>query len=276
MNPVTGNDKYPGLREDRPKKTICSAWDALPNLVKKNATIHLAPGVYREPSLTLTGRMVTGGSVIAIEGNTSAPATVRLSGTDEVATTTPVRFGLTILDQRNVEIRGVQFEYFVEDSIRLTKGASAVVRDCKFIGRQVYFIETREYSRLEAYNLDMDGIDKNKTNSGFVVCYMSYALLHGFNVRNCGVGVYVKYVSNAFVDVSVFASVRDCLTAYISCAVSDMTWMNGPANPLHVIENCDVGFNVFTNAVCLNSQGCTQYINVATHTKTATGGQISY
>jgi hypothetical protein len=48
VDPVLGDDRNPGLKPQRPKRTIQAAWNALPPLIRKDATIHLAEGVYRE------------------------------------------------------------------------------------------------------------------------------------------------------------------------------------------------------------------------------------
>lgn len=115
VDPVLGDDKNPGLKPLRPKRTIQAAWNALPPLIRKDATIHLAEGIYREEVL-LTGKSVIGDATIIISGNESNPATVRVSGADEAAPTEPVRtYGFNIIAQAKLAVRGIRFEYTKKD-----------------------------------------------------------------------------------------------------------------------------------------------------------------
>jgi len=274
VDPTIGNDKYTGLRSGKPKKTIQSAWDSLPPLVRRNVTIHLAAGAYRETGLTLTGKTAAGGSVIAIEGNTTTPSLARLSGATETSPTTPVREGVVITQQQSVEIRGVQFEYFLSYSVYLTNSAGASLRDCKFIGSQNYLIYIAMYSKMDAYNLDMDGIDQNSTVAAITVCYMSHATLTHYDIRNCRWGCWMTHLSQVVVQAQTPSSVRDCQTAYIAWAGAEMTWNGGAPPPLSLVQDCSTGFDISGNSVCYYSQNWNQYVNVVTHTKTDTGGQI--
>ncbi len=115
VDPALGNDDYPGLKPQRPKRSIQAAWNALPPLIERDATIHLADGVYREEVL-LTGKTAVGDATIALSGNLASPTSVRITGADAGAETTPVRYYcFKIIEQKNVTIQGVSIDYTRSD-----------------------------------------------------------------------------------------------------------------------------------------------------------------
>jgi len=87
VNGATGNDKHLGLTPEKPKKTIQSAIDSLPPLLKCNVTIDIADGVYRE-QVNIIGINAMPGKTLRLLGDdswTTASAgdpAVRITGTD--------------------------------------------------------------------------------------------------------------------------------------------------------------------------------------------------
>ena len=129
VDPDTGNDLYPGTVASRPKKTIQAAWNAIPSVVRSDLTIHLADGIYREEAL-LTGKMVAD-ATITIVGNTSSPRSVRITGADSGAETTPVRnLGIRVIDQQNLEIEGILIDYVIKDALRIEQYSYVYIHDC--------------------------------------------------------------------------------------------------------------------------------------------------
>jgi hypothetical protein len=90
VNGATGNDKHLGLTPAKPKKTIQSAIDTLPPLLKCNVTIDIADGVYRE-QVNIIGINAMPGRKLTLLGDdswTTASAgdpAVRITGTDNDA-----------------------------------------------------------------------------------------------------------------------------------------------------------------------------------------------
>ena len=132
VDPAIGNDKYTGLNPSRPKKTIQSAWDALPPMIRQDATIHLANGVYYE-SVLLQGKSVIGEATITLCGNTTSPQSVRVTGgADGATSTTPFRAnGFYVKSQQRLTIKGVQIEHFTNIAVYLLKNCDVTVSDCK-------------------------------------------------------------------------------------------------------------------------------------------------
>ena len=130
VNSATGDDRFTGLAPDRPKQTIQAAWDTLPPLIRSNATIHLASGVYREEVL-LTGKTVAGEAKIAIAGDIASPTSVRITGADAGAETTPVRErGFRIEYQTRILIQGVLIDNYSMKGIDIEMNGMAEVEDC--------------------------------------------------------------------------------------------------------------------------------------------------
>jgi len=90
INGATGNDKHLGLTPEKPKKTIQSAIDSLPPLLKCNVTIDIADGVYRE-QVNIIGINATPGKKLTLLGDDSwttasvGDPAVRITGVDNDA-----------------------------------------------------------------------------------------------------------------------------------------------------------------------------------------------
>jgi len=162
VDPVLGDDKYPGNHPAHPKRTIQAAWDALPPMISESVNIHLAEGIYREDVL-LTGKTMIGDATIYIIGNTSQPGNVRMTGANEGAETTPVRAnGIRIVDQNRLSLAGIRVDYVTEYGVygyesKFTM-TDCILSNCK----SGVFLE---YCRFRCANV----LSENNSNSGLVM-----------------------------------------------------------------------------------------------------------
>ncbi|HNT35114.1 MAG TPA: hypothetical protein PKH07_08965, partial [bacterium] len=153
VDAAMGDDRFTGYEEDRPKKTIQSAWDSIPSMVRSNVTVRLAQGIYRE-SVLLAGKTLIGDATISLVGDRSAPGNVILTGADSGNETLPVRtHGLTIRSQKGVYVKGIQLQYFSFSGIYFLSGSHAYVWDCKCLNNRIGIYVTR-LSILEAKNVE--------------------------------------------------------------------------------------------------------------------------
>lgn len=200
VDPVNGDDRFTGLEADRPKKSIQSAWGAVPPMVGSPVTINLADGIYRECVL-LTGKTMIGSATISLVGNPTNPVACRITGANEGAETTPVREpGIHIIQQNRLYIRGVLVDYFngigmlIEErsSVRLN---GVQVKNCKkmniFITRSdVYAVNLEASNGLDAathgiYAAQLSTLDVRDSyfhHTAYGIGLASYSTL---NVVNC-------------------------------------------------------------------------------------------
>ncbi|MDX1973640.1 MAG: right-handed parallel beta-helix repeat-containing protein [Candidatus Sumerlaeia bacterium] len=147
VNPVTGNDRFSGIRQNRPKKTLESALSTVPASIRKNVTIQLADGVYYE-SLTIANYMISGPDAgLSIIGNTVNPSAVVFSGASETSPTIITEtLALRVTDLGGtLRVSGITFDDYVGRSVYVDKNGKVVFENCQFsndqsnsIGLQVY------------------------------------------------------------------------------------------------------------------------------------------
>lgn len=128
VNPVTGDDANGGTRSDQAKKNIQAAWDALPELIRHNATIKLADGVYYTTA-TLTGKVCAGGT-IKVEGNVTSPTRVQMMPLKSDDPDSEYS-SILVRSQKNLIISGIQF-YGRHDPIFVTEESSVAINNCEF------------------------------------------------------------------------------------------------------------------------------------------------
>lgn len=275
VNPDTGNDNYPGLRPERPKQTIQAAWDALPPMIRRNATINLADGVYREEVL-LTGKTVIGNATIAIVGNELDPSAVRVSGADEGAPTTPVRTAaFHSVRQHNLYVSGIRFEYtktIIEDPLPtgvgfwVAKGSSVIVNNCRFENNRLGLV-VRQGSTADVYDCEFGP----GGHSGSWAIW--YNMDSGGNVVDC-------YIHDVYNGISAFrqsvvwvwgTEVANC-GAYgvVASFISDLTFQPD----VNLISGCNVGVKAARNSVISYANDSTrvQYSGNSTDKEFDTGG----
>lgn len=129
---TSGNDRNNGLTPSTAKKTIQAAVDALPERIKCNVTIDIAPGTYRE-QVTPHGFSVGYGKVVKFIGdrtwNPSSGGTpnVIISGADSSGN--PVRdHGIYAQQCSNVIFEGLCFEKSIQSGLTVENGAYTINR----------------------------------------------------------------------------------------------------------------------------------------------------
>jgi len=173
VDPLLGDDRFPGHRPSHPKRTIQAAWNSLPALINKNVTIYLADGVYRE-EIYLKAKTVIEDSTISIIGNAANPDAVRITGADASADTTPVRDrGVQIVSQTNLFIQGILVDYCKLFGMTITNYSSVIMKDCKFL-HNGSGLDVRIYSILDAYRVE-SGYATNWTPAAAMAFYLDHS-----------------------------------------------------------------------------------------------------
>ncbi len=210
VDSVLGDNKNPGLKPSRPKQTIQAAWNALPPLIREDATIHLAEGIYREEVL-LTGKSVIGDATIIVLGNESDPSTVIVTGADEAAPTEPVRtYGFNVVAQARLAVRGLRFEYTKKDwqegfyergekrgaGLYVDQGSNVSVAYCQFMNNDTG-LWADNGSTVMAENIQCGAGTTGSYPRGVQVETSSRAILRDSSIHNMHWGVGVGILSNA-------------------------------------------------------------------------------
>lgn len=115
VNGKTGDDRFSGLHPSRPKRTIQTAVNLLPERVRCNVTIAIAEGIYYE-RVDVFGMVCQPGKMVIFQGDASwTPASltapkVRISGYDSETTPVSVRTPLFFArDSTGFFLRGIEF-----------------------------------------------------------------------------------------------------------------------------------------------------------------------
>jgi len=276
VDPATGDDDNSGLNPDHPKQTIQAAWDSLPGLLEENATIHLADGVYRE-QVYMTGKTVVNDATITITGNVSSPGSVRVTGADAGAETTPVRDdGFRIDRQRNLLIEGIHFDYVIWRAIYAIE-SSLYVRDCEmdnlgffgagYGGSSLW----AEYSIVHCYRVIC-----SNSNHGFYTrrhnTFFGYDCtitgMYGLGVES-GEASYA-YLENFQIDGAYGASGK---TRW-GLRTGNLGFLALYATPT-TVQNCEIGLQASTGAVANVGEGTwVSYSGNDSNQYTERGGQI--
>jgi len=134
---LAGDDRHSGLRPDKAKKTINGGVKLVPRRVSSNVTVRIAPGVYRE-QVNLYGITTHPEKMLRIIGdetwttNSLSDPSVVVTGTDDDATSTPVRpMGFMIQDCSRVEIIGIMASYCATAGFRVVQSNTIELRSCK-------------------------------------------------------------------------------------------------------------------------------------------------
>lgn len=269
VNPDTGDDAYSGLSPGHPKRTIQAAWNTLPPMIRRDATIHLADGIYRE-EVFLKGKTVIGDATIAIVGNETAPDSVRVTGADAEAETTPVRDnGFRIQDQRNLSIRGLRIDYCYVNGILAERDSVVTLKHCNVLHN--YNGLTFNSAELIGDNIEVgDGLPTITSNpTGIRLFANALFTLSDSYVHDCYLGVDLT-------SGSVGKSVSGC--TFDSCDGRGFN-ANGLGacsfrDPTNTISNCSVGIVVAHNSWVQGTP--INFINNGTDSITNTGGQSPY
>lgn len=266
VDPEKGRDANPGHKASKPKKTIQSAWDSLPDLLQTTATIHLADGFYPE-QVELAGKTVVGKHHIVIEGNVSSPGKVRVSGAADAQSPSKVRtLGFVISDQRNLKIRGIKFEYTRVYGMALGNHSVVQIGQCHFFRNGTAGISVDHGSSLEAKGIDIGFVDKEGWFGWCIyVGDMSTLWLSDSILHDSFQGIGETFNSVAHVSHCV-AKNQD--TAYGPGALSILE-LSGEC----VIENCRIALFTAANGVIVGAASCS-LINVNQKERSESGGRI--
>jgi Right handed beta helix region len=136
VNGTTGNDSNNGLTPATAKKTIQAAVDILPDRIRCNVIVDVAPGIYRE-YVRIYGITVDPIKSLRLLGDESWTETsagnpsVRVTGTDQDASPTRVRpYCMRVDNSSNVTIEGFHFDWASDSGLHLRNGDYKVKR-CK-------------------------------------------------------------------------------------------------------------------------------------------------
>jgi len=190
VNPTTGDDQYPGTSPAYPKRSIQAGWDTLPPMIRENATIHLADGVYRETVL-LSGKTVIGEATISLVGNETTPSAVRITGADTGAETTPVReTGFLVNRQDSLFLTGLYFDYFDLHALALRNMSSIVIKGCVFMNNLCAIHAF--YSQLYVDEVDIGaGLFSAGPPRGITLNKFCFIEIHNCNISDQSEGVFM-------------------------------------------------------------------------------------
>jgi hypothetical protein len=261
VDPVLGDDRFPGLHSSHPKRTIQSAWDALPALIKDNVTIHLADGVYRE-SVRLAGKTIIGDATILLLGDPASPDSVRITGADSGAETTAVREdGFSIVSQRNLTIQGVLLDYYGNRAIHLEVDAYLTLSDCKLLYNTIGILMSD--SNLTISDVEIgNGIGSSRgmsLNDGSLIMRMENCYIHDvvFGVRTGNSNIQNIYGT----------TVSNCTCGYRLSALTYVLFGTG-----NTIGNCTTGIHAMLNSVVTGSTAGVTFSNNGTNRTSEQGG----
>ena len=259
VDPIDGNDNYVGIFPAAPKKTIQAAWDALPALISKNATIHLEDGVYREEVL-LTGKTLIGNAVITIIGNESSPVNVRVTGADEGAETSSVRErGFNILNQEDLNIIGISFDHYTSNSVYIERSA-VNMEDCIITENDMNGIVITQQSRSVIENVEIYNIPSGAF--GIYLMNLSYLELRYCYIHDTENAINALDSSKVSIFCSTFSNVYNALFIGFN-AVATFAGQE----PYTQVNDSNCGVYAHTNAVVGYSEDFVVYSNVTTPRK---------
>lgn len=123
-----GNDNWPGIHPDKPKKTIQAAVDALPAVITKPSTIHIADGRYFERVQLRNITMGGAEGSLLVQGNTASPELVVISARPEPEAPAELLHGFLIHNSNAVTIKGVTAEGALNNAFSM-RNSSVVLNE---------------------------------------------------------------------------------------------------------------------------------------------------
>lgn len=258
VDPVDGDDKYTGLNIISPKKTIQSAWDVIPDLVKDKVTIYLADGTYEEEVL-LSNKSVIGDATISIIGNISDPSMVVVSGADLASGTTPVRdIGFKIVGQEDLCISGIQFIYCKQAGIFSQEHSSVELNYCKFHYNH-YGLDSISSIFLVNNCEAADGVGYGHTTAyGFRFRQFSQAIVFSSSVS----GMTHGFVSSMSETRFTYSTADNCGYGFLPVAQSIMRFIvDGAIELTNTARDCDVGIRGDGYSILCEPDNGVEFIN---------------
>lgn len=179
VNDETGNDGNNGLSADEAKKTIQAAIDSLPDRIRCNVTVDIAPGVYRE-FVRVYGMSVDPVKTFKIIGDKTWTHTstgnpnVRITGVDQDGKAKKRNTGLRIDNSSNITVEGLFCDQVLENGFDFRNGHYKLQR-CK--AAQAY---TGISASPQAYIEIQNCIANDNSAFGFVITRSSDAKMTNF------------------------------------------------------------------------------------------------
>ena len=162
VNGTTGNDSNNGLTASKPKKTIQSAVDILPDRVTCNVTISIASGTYHEEVLVYGLAVKPGKELLFLGDNSWSPSpltepNVKISGSDSDTTATRTRpTALHAVQCSGVSFKGIAFKFATGNGLYLENG-SYKITNCQGVSNGTAGLMADSQSKADAtyfYGLD--------------------------------------------------------------------------------------------------------------------------
>jgi hypothetical protein len=254
VNPLIGNDQFAGNRPSKPKKTIQSAWNALPRLLSTTATIQLADGEYYE-ALLLQGKIIPGDCRIVLRGNSESSSSVCILGSsDRLTSTTPVRPDIiTVIEQRCLRFEDITFAYATSACLAIAENSrveldSCQLREAKFglntAGFSDVYIEDSIISDSPSGPFMFMGVFNAESKLSAVNCKFVHVQAKTVNELNsCGLAT-ATHSQLLLKDCEIVGFYSGVDAIYMGFAT-----FNGGGN---LIRNCNYGARIMVNSV---SQG---------------------
>ena len=264
VDPENGSDNSSGLSASSAKRTIQAAWNTIPPIVRRDFTIKLLPGVYREQTI-LKGKMIVAEYKIRVQGDLADPSLARITGADAGNEAQAVRkYGFLVENQQNVSIESLTLNTFQNSAIRVHLSSNAEVSSCTLSQAQLHGIHVLRGSSIVVNHCDIG----NTVLEPVAVLINSYA-----DLRN-----------SYFHDSNTISSVFNSTLIVNSCHLKNLTRgvyasRGGIIDfdpPNSTIENCPVGAYADANATISEANSYVNYINVPTHTQSGPGGPVFY
>ena len=243
VDPDNGDDRNSGYKQNKPKRTIQSTWDALPPMIHEDVTIHLADGIYRE-SVNLAGKIPVGEAKITLLGNESSSSSVRVTGADATSETAAVRTtGFTLTDQSGIVFRSFVVDYYVETGIRAKNGSTLDMYDCVVSHTGMLGVEATIRSTINLNDVEVHSI--SGYSSGIAANIQSNLTLVNCSIHDCdAIGIFIVFNSSATVTSCVIENMPYYAFGLAYC--SSMSFSS--TTPLTVVRNSNAVMRAQTNS----------------------------
>lgn len=185
----TGDGTY-----DAPYATIQKAVDQVPDIITKHYKISVDAGTYREQVDIYNKRCLGANASLTIEGDTTTPSNVRVTGADSGADSTPVRnYGINVVGSDNVIIKGVLANYGVIAGIHYKMSTMGVVSYCEASDNTGIGIAASQLAHVDISNCTC-----NDNRYGIQASYNAFAIVNNCTA-NSNDAVGIKSILGAYI-----------------------------------------------------------------------------
>jgi hypothetical protein len=254
VDPINGYDHRAGLTTETAKRTIQAAWDAVPHFVRRDITIQLLDGVYREFA-ALEGKNTTTKAEVTIRGNVETPESVLITGAEASNESVSVRESAFEIDaQKNLNFKGLSFAQHSVFSVFVRNGASVKVENCLFRNtRGGLYITNMAYAEVRLTEL------RNITFIPIYAQFNSLVMLTDSYVHHCTDAINIVNSSSITLTSNRFAF----MNVAVAGAYNSLVSYNPNITPWNRFESCSTG--TYGNLYCT-------YANTPTKVSVGPGG----